>query len=195
MIVDLVRHASTGRRGHLDGATDVPLLAGAADALARRYAGRDWSRVVGSPLRRALDTARALAGARPLQVDPGWRELDFGTWDGAPPGTIPADALARFHADPVAHPFPGAEPWAGFQARIEAALHSLHALAGADADAAPVLVVSHAGAMRMALQCTCGWTLAQCWSLRLDYGTRLGLRVERDAGGALWGEVLELEQP
>ena len=194
MIVDLVRHASTGRRGHLDGASDVPLLAGAADALARRYAGRAWSRVVASPLRRALDTAHALAGTRPVQVNPRWRELDFGAWDGAASGAVPADVLARFHANPVADPFPGAEPWAGFQARIGTALQAL-----AEADAGPgagaVLVVSHAGAMRMALQCACGWGLAQCWSLRLEYGTRLRLRVERDAGGALWGEVLELEQP
>ncbi len=192
MIVDLLRHASTGRPGHLDGVTDVALLAGAADGLARHYNGREWSQVVSSPLVRALDTARALA-TTPMRIAPGWRELDFGDWDGRPAREIPADALARFHADPGAHPLPGAEPWEAFAGRIGAALRDL---LGATPDPArPMLVVTHAGAMRMALRCTCGWGLAQTWALRLGYGTRLRLRVEAAADGSLWGEVLELEQP
>jgi len=192
VIIDLLRHASTGRPGHLDGATDAALLAGAAEGLARHYHGRAWSQVFSSPRIRALDTARALA-ATPVRVVPGWRELDFGHWDGRPAREVPADALARFHADPVAHPLPGAEPWDAFAGRVGAALREL--LATAADPGPPPLVVTHAGAMRMALHCTCGWGLAQTWALRLGYGARLRLRVEAAPDGSLWGEVLELEQP
>lgn len=191
MIIDLLRHASTGRPGHLDGVTDVALLAGAAEELARHYQGRGWSQVLSSPRVRALDTAHALATA-PVHVDARWRELDFGDWDGRPAREVPVDALERFHADPLAHPLPGAEPWGAFARRIGDALRDLLADASATR---PPLVVTHAGAMRMALQCTCGWSLAQTWALRLGYGTRLRLRVEQAAEGSLWGEVLELEQP
>jgi alpha-ribazole phosphatase len=33
------------------------------------------------------------------------------------------------------------------------------------------------------------------WSIRIDYGTRIALRVERDAGAGLWGEIIEVAQP
>ena len=49
--------------------------------------------------------------------------------------------------------------------------------------------------MRMVLSQVCGLPLSLCWALRIDHGTRLRLRVERSEEGALWGELLELQQP
>jgi len=194
VIIDLVRHADTGRRGHMDGRSDPPLAPGAAERACRRHAGIDWGRVVGSPLRRAHDTARALAAPLGLAVatDPRWAEFDFGEWDGQRVDALAPAALAAFHADPLGHPPPGGEAWDAFGARIAAALG---ALLDAGEDARPVLVVSHAGALRMALSQACGLPLPALWSLRIDYGTRLRLRVERGDGGRPWGEVLELVQP
>nr|WP_246428973.1 histidine phosphatase family protein [Pseudoxanthomonas broegbernensis] len=193
--MDLLRHASTGRAGHLDGRSDPPLSPGACDAPCAGYAGLDWSRVVASPRRRARDTAQALAAPRglPVELDEGWAELDFGQWDGRSGSELPAAAVAAFHADPLAHPPPGGEPWDAFARRIEARLRGL--LEGDAGDAAPVLVVSHGGPLRMALSQACGWPLAQAWTLRLDYGSRLRLRVEAGGDGRLWGELLELQQP
>lgn len=197
MILDLMRHASTGRPGHLDGRRDPPLLAQAADALAGTCRALAWSRVIASPRRRALDTARALANLRelPLEVDPDWAELDFGDWDGHRGSDIDPAALAAFHRDPVRHPPPGGEPWPAFQARVGGALAALARDHGAgSADAAPVLVVSHAGVLRMAVSLACGFALPSLWALRIDYGTRLRLRVEA-GGDDLWGELLEVRQP
>ncbi len=193
MILDLVRHASTGRAGHLDGRSDPPLLAGACDALGRACRGIDWTRAIASPRRRALHTAQALAAplGLPVEVDEGWAELDFGDWDGCLGSELPAAALAAFHADPLAHPPPQGEAWDAFERRIEARLRALLD----SGDDGPVLVVSHGGPLRMALCRICGWPLALTWSLRLAYGTRLRLRVEAGGDGRLWGELLELRQP
>ncbi|MGO1542046.1 MAG: histidine phosphatase family protein [Luteimonas sp.] len=195
MIVDLVRHADTGRRGHLDGRSDPPLVAGATDAPCRCHAGIAWARIVSSPLRRARDTALALAAplGLPVTPDPRWIEFDFGDWDGQRSDALPARALAAFHADPQHSPPPGGEAWDAFGNRIAGALHAL--MADARGDEGPVLVVSHGGALRMALSQACGLPLSALWALRIGYGTRARLRVEAGARGRLWGELLELAQP
>lgn len=195
MILDLVRHADTGRRGHLDGRSDPPLLEGAVEAACRRHAGIHWRRIVSSPLRRAHDTALALAAPRdlPVQIDGRWAELDFGDWDGLRGDTLAPGLLAAFHADPVRHPPPGGEPWDAFGGRVLDALSALRV--DAAGDAGPVLVVSHGGPLRMALSQACGLPLPALWSLRIDYGTRLRLRLEVGDDGRPWGELLELVQP
>lgn len=197
MILDLVRHASTGRAGHFDGRTDPPLLPGAADAVRGGCAGIAWSRVISSPRQRARDTAQALAGAQavPVEIVEDWAEWDFGDWDGRHRDAVAVDeasrrALQAFYQDPGANPPPNAEPWAAFEARIERALGAL----AAQDDASPVLVVSHAGPLRLALALACGLPLASLWAVRIDYGTRLRLRVQTDAADRLWGELIEVRQ-
>lgn len=197
MILDLVRHASTGRAGHFDGRTDPPLLPGAADAVYGGCAGMAWSRVISSPRQRARDTAQALAGAQavPVEIVEDWAEWDFGDWDGRHRDAVAVDeasrrALQAFYQDPGANPPPNAEPWAAFEARIERALRAL----AAQDDALPVLVVSHAGPLRLALALACGLPLASLWAVRIDYGTRLRLHVRTDGADRLWGELIEVRQ-
>jgi alpha-ribazole phosphatase len=128
-----------------------------------------------------------------VQSDANWAEFDFGAWDGCRADALPADAVAAFHADPLRNPPPGGEDWEAFGRRIADALQAL--LVDAGESRAPRLVVSHAGALRMALSQACGLPLAALWSLRIDYGTRLRLRLEAADDGHLWGELLELVQP
>ena len=194
MILDLLRHASTGRQGHLDGRTDPLLIDGALDTLLQRHGGGDWSRVIASPRRRALDTATALLAGRDLfcEIHPDWAELDFGDWDGLRYDEVPAEQLAGLYDAPHALAPPNGESWQQFQARIEA---QLQRLLDEDEGAGPVLVVSHAGVLRLAVSRVCGMPLAALLALRIDYGTRVRLRVERGEDGQLWGELLELCQP
>lgn len=196
MILDLMRHASTGRQGHLDGRTDPPLLDGAMDALLRCHGDGQWSRVIASPRRRALDTATALVAGRDLfcEIHPDWAELDFGDWDGCHYDEIPAELLAGLYDAPHAVVPPNGESWRQFEARIDAQLRRLLD-EDEDEGAGPVLVVSHAGVLRLAVSRVCGMPLAALWAMRIDYGTRVRLRVECGGDGQLWGELLELCQP
>ena len=195
MIIDLVRHASTGRDTHLDGRTDPPLLGGAQDALGSAYGAQEWERVICSPRLRALHTAVALAVPRGLDVEPDaeWEELDFGDWDGMAIDALPEQALLGFHRDPHAFPPPNGESWGHFERRIARAIDRLFDEEEPD-DAAPTLIVSHGGPLRMVLSQVCGLPVAACWALRIDHGTRLRLRLQRGESG-VWGELLELQQP
>ena len=85
----LVRHGRTvlnaenRLRGRLDPELDAVGLA-EADALAEELAAREPARVVSSPLRRAVQTAEAIArrvGVR-VQVDRGLIDRDYGSWAG-----------------------------------------------------------------------------------------------------------------
>lgn len=193
MILDLLRHGATGRESFLDGRTDPPLQEGAIDPL-RHHVDSGWSRVISSPRRRALDTATALVAGTDVfcEIHPDWAELDFGDWDGCRFDELPAAELAGFYEAPDQVLPPNGESWAAFALRIET---QLHRLLDEDEGNGPVLVVSHAGVLRLALSQICGIPLALLWTLRIDHGTRLRLRLERTADDQLWGELLELKQP
>ncbi len=196
-MVDLLRHGTTGRSGHLDGRTDFPVDDDGWAQFRRQTEGRMWPLIVTSPLRRARECAEQLAhqtGAR-LHVDPDWAELDFGALDGLSHERIAQDpdlsaAQAAFQADPSACSLPEGEAWVAFEQRISRALGRLASEEGTG----PVLVVSHAGAMRAAMSVACGIAFAPLWSVRISHGTRVRLRLGSDAGGRMWGEIVELSQ-
>lgn len=125
----------------------------------------------------ASDLARArLAGEAigretdlPLSIDPRWREMDFGAWDGLVPAEIDCAALARFWDDPDGHAPPGGECWSALVHRVTAAI--------GDLAPRPTLIVTHGGAMRAALAVLCGFDMRQTWAVDLPYNCLLSLRV------------------
>jgi broad specificity phosphatase PhoE len=87
----LVRHAETvwNAEGRWQGQTDVPLSEkglGEVRAVAARFAGERFDRIVSSDLRRAHDTASGIAGALadapPIEREPALREMNLGRWCG-----------------------------------------------------------------------------------------------------------------
>jgi alpha-ribazole phosphatase len=126
--------------------------------------------VISSDLSRASQPARAIASAHGLEhiVDPRWRELNFGDWDGADPTTLDSATLGAFWDDPETNPPPNGECWSALVARVSAAL---------DGMVQPALVVTHAGAIRAAMACLLGLTYRQGWSFDLPYGALLTLRI------------------
>lgn len=123
-----------------------------------------------SPFRRARAAAEAIGSARAMSVtiDPRWREIDFGDWDGLSSADIPAEALGRFWADPDAHAPPGGERWSALTARVGEAIDAI------DRD---TLVVTHGGAMRAALSVLFGFDQPQLWAFDLPCASLLSLRI------------------
>jgi len=198
MRIDLLRHGTTGRDGYIDGRTDSPL----SELGWRQFAGQTeagvWPLVVSSPLARARLAAEDFARrcGCVLRIDTDWAEMDFGRWDGRlrteiaaePGGAVLLDA---FYQDPGTFAAPGGESWIALQQRVRRGLHRLLATP----EPAPVLVVTHGGAIRAALALTLGWPLRSLWSLRINPATRIGLEAGRTDDGALWGEIVEIIQP
>jgi alpha-ribazole phosphatase len=144
--VDLLRHGDTGRHG-FRGQLDDPLTADGWQQMRHAVAGGQWDAIVASPLQRCAAFARELASLRglPLRLEADWREYHFGDWQDMPLETLAqaqGDALARFWADPAAFPPPGAETFADFSARVQAAVDAVTREPGR------VLVVTHGGPIR-----------------------------------------------
>jgi broad specificity phosphatase PhoE len=102
--------------------------------------------VVASPLRRSWEAARIVAGGAPVRLEPGFREIHFGRWEGLTAAEIEA-------ADPVLYrdwrarapgfEFPSGEPRAGFRKRVLEGLSRIE-----QSGAANALVVVHKGVIR-----------------------------------------------
>jgi len=165
--IDLLRHGDTGQtsyRGQLDDALSALGWA----QLRAATAGRRWDFIVTSSMRRCADFARELAAARnvPLRVDSRLAEYHFGHWQGVSIERLAqeqGDALGKFWADPVNCPPPGAEAFAAFRDRLDAALNDI----AMEAASRRVLVVTHGGAIR----------LLRCESERRDFGDMAGIDV------------------
>jgi len=170
-VLHLLRHGAPEITGRLIGRTDVaPTLDGVR---ACREQARDLGieAVIGSDLARARVAAEVIGGdlALPVTIDPRWRELDFGAWDGLATSVIDPVALGHFWDDPDAAPPPDGERWSALVTRVAEAI--------ADLPPRTTLVVTHGGAMRAALAALCGFDQRQLWAVDLPYAAMLGLKV------------------
>ena len=144
----LLRHGQTPMsvQKRYAGRSDVPLTdAGVAQAAAaaKRLASAGIDAIVASPLQRAVRTAEQVAAVTglPVVTDDGFRETDFGAWEGLTFAEVrkrwPSE-MAAWLADPAVAP-PGGESFAEVSERVGAALaRVLDGRAGRT-----VLIVSH----------------------------------------------------
>jgi probable phosphoglycerate mutase len=155
----LARHGQTIWHGEkrYAGISDVPLTdtgRAQAEALGRWAAAHPVDAVWTSPLSRAVATADPACRALDLTPhrEPDLRECDFGVVEGRTLAEFAAEdptAADAFRADPVAHPFPGAEDPTAAAARGSAALRRIAAAHPGER----VLVVAHNTLLRLVL-CT-----------------------------------------
>lgn len=167
----LMRHGAPHVAGRLLGRTDDPATEAGIAACVARAQGLAVERIVTSDLARASACAEAIGRPRGVSVavDPRWRELDFGAWDGFAPATVDPTELAAFYDDPDASPPPGGERWSALQARVAQALAAMPPV--------PTLVLTHGGAIRAAFAELCGFDRRQIWAFDLPYAALISLRI------------------
>jgi probable phosphoglycerate mutase len=147
-VTALLRHGQTPMsvQKRYAGRTDVPLTevgVQQAAAAAKRLASAGLGVIVTSPLLRTVQTAHAVAAVTGAAVvtDDGFRETDFGAWEGLTFAEVrerwPAEMTAWL-ADPEVAP-PGGESFTDVSARVTAALDRVLAARAGQT----VLVVSH----------------------------------------------------
>ncbi|MBH0114118.1 histidine phosphatase family protein [Novosphingobium sp. YJ-S2-02] len=183
-LVHLLRHGAPQVSGLLLGHTDMPLARGDWGEMPRSFHELALASLASSDLQRCRVAAEAIARSTglSLSIDPQWRELDFGEWDGVAPGSIDPALLDRFWADPEDNPPPGGERWSQLCERVSRALSPLGDRS---------LVVTHGGAMRAALALVTGLDHRQVWALDLPYGALLSLRIWESGGWS--GQVVGLD--
>jgi broad specificity phosphatase PhoE len=174
--VVLVRHGETewSRSGRHTGRTDLPLTqAGRAEAMRLAPALAEWgfTRVLVSPLRRALETC-ALAGLEArAEIDADLREWDYGDYEGLTTPEIRERAPGwRLFADGC----PGGERAAQVGARADRAVARIRTSAG------DVAVFAHGHLLRVLAVRWLGLAPAQGEHLALDTGTLGILGWERE---------------
>jgi broad specificity phosphatase PhoE len=160
----LIRHAEPENAvGRGLGHTDAPLTARGIEAAAR-LAGewRGRAQIQSSDLVRAVGTAAAFGA--PFTVDPRWREMHFGIWDGQRFDDIAATDGARwqrFLDDFDTERAPGGECFLDLQTRAVSALDALP-----DQDH---LIVCHAGVIRALLCHALELPARHGFRFRIDY--------------------------
>ena len=162
----MLRHGAPVLPGRLMGRTDCAPTPDGIAACVAQAEDLGVEHVVSSDLQRARAAAEAIG---PTTIDPRWRELDFGDWDGLAPDQVDSAALVRFWEDPDTCPPPNGERWSALVARVSDAIDALAPV--------PTLVVSHGGAMRAALHLLCGFDQPRLWAFDLPYGVLVSLRV------------------
>nr|WP_240188946.1 histidine phosphatase family protein [Nakamurella flavida] len=171
-----------------------------AEALARWATGADLRAMYCSPVRRARLTAEPVATAlgRPAVVVDELAEVHFGMAEGLTIAEVreqDPQVAAAFLADPVRHPFPGAEPVEGAAVRGATALRRIAAAHPGER----VLVVAHNTLLRLSLCVLLGIPLAHYRRVlpRLDNGTLTDIQLTGGDGdlAALRSFNVPLEVP
>lgn len=182
-IIDLIRHGEPvgGRkyRGQLDDPLSDQGWQQMRDAVGDHC---PWQAVLSSPLRRCAAFAEELTERHglPLHFDGRLMEIGFGAWEGKTAAELLADdpaRLANFWRDPLNHTPPGAETLPAFRTRVIAGWDALlehHA-------GQHVLVVGHAGMMRMIIREVLEMPLERMF--RLQVGNAAISRIRIDGSG------------
>jgi alpha-ribazole phosphatase/probable phosphoglycerate mutase len=189
--LDLMRHGEPVGGRRYRGQTDDP-LSEKGWAQMRNAVGDHcpWQAVISSSLSRCADFARELAKRHqlPLDIDARLIELGFGAWEGRTPDELTVadpEILNRFRHDPVTHAPAGAETLTAFRDRVISAWDSLlehHA-------GKHVLVVAHAGVIRMTVAHVLNVPLQHLFRLQVPNAGITRIRVEKH-GGQLFPQLL-----
>jgi broad specificity phosphatase PhoE len=185
----LVRHLPTAwnEEGRLQGRSDPPLAASAASRTWRLPSEFEGFRVLASPLRRAVDTARLFGVAAP-EIEPRLVEMAWGEWEGS---TL-AELRKRLGAEMVTleaqgldfHPRGGESP-RQVQQRVAPLLAEIAAVGR------PSVAVTHKGVMRAVLALASGWDMRGDPPWRLSWTAAQLFRLGPDGQPAI--ERLNLE--
>ncbi|MDI9242863.1 histidine phosphatase family protein [Fusibacillus kribbianus] len=154
-----VRHGETewNVTGRYQGQTDVPLSEkgrAQAEALGKRFADIHVDEVYSSPLKRAYDTARAIAEPKglPIHKVDGIKELNFGEWDGLTKEQLTeqfGEAFVKYRIEPFHYPMAGEGTLNRAKLRVGAALEDIkEEFRHTDKT---IVVVAHGGILKLAI--------------------------------------------
>ena len=181
MIVSFLRHGSTAwnEQGRMQGRRNIPLSARGRDEVRAWRVPADpavpvqW---VSSPLRRAVETAQLLSGAKPRREN-ALAEMDWGEWEGFRLDELRARFGAEFaRMETLGLDFrpPGGESPRDVLHRVQRWLAGVAELGNS------VVAVSHNGVLRAVLAAATGWDMTCKPPLRLQPGTLHRFLVAHD---------------
>jgi broad specificity phosphatase PhoE len=195
-MISFVRHGETplNREGRLQGRVDLELSehgVDQAERVAARFAGSVITNVYSSPLRRAQQTAAAIAGVCgcEVEVDDRLIELDYGEWDGRPLAEMRSMRATGWLTDPDFAP-PGGESLVAVTTRVESFCRDR--LTGR---AGRAVAVSHVSPIKAAVTWALG--VGELATLRMQLGlasiTTVGVRSDGSGYLVSFNDIAHLE--
>ena len=188
----LIRHPAVALAagicyGHSDVALAMPPQAEItrlAARLERLCAGRTLQ-FHASTLCRCTEIAAPLAAyfGTQAQTDPRLREIDFGRWEMQAWDAIPRSEIELWAADVEQACVHGGESVAVLSERVQSWLSELEAACRAQTTAELVVVLTHAGVMRVFAALALRLPLAACLDWQLELGAICRMRFRQEAAG------------
>lgn len=182
-IIDLIRHGEpAGGRRYRGHGVDDPLT---EKGWAQMWSGigeyKTWHRIITSPLLRCREFALALGERHgiPVTVEPRFKEVGFGAWEGLSHDAIKihrVDDYRAFLRDPVNCRPQGAESLDGFMQRVSTAYdEALDCYRGQHC-----LIVAHAGVIRAVIAKTVHAAPSGLYRIKVSNGGITRIRHTRD---------------
>lgn len=133
-----------------------------------------WGLIVSSPMRRCRAFAEAFAETHGIRcvIEEGFTEVAFGSWEGKTKQQLRQEDKAFFEAfyvDAVSNRPTGAECLQDFQQRVFVAFNDLISTYPKQR----ILVVGHAGIMRMMMAKALGIPLQNIYRVNIEYAARM----------------------
>jgi len=148
--IDIIRHGEPVGGRKYRGFQDDPLSEKGWQQMRDAVADfSEWDSIVSSPLLRCIKFAEKFSGKhqKPLQVDPRFKEIDWGVWQGCTTAEIcrdDPDKILKFRAAPLKHTPENAESVVEFSERVVSAWQDLIQ----QYKNQHILLVAHAGIIR-----------------------------------------------
>jgi len=184
VLIDLMRHGEPVGGRRYRGQTDDPLSEkGWRQMWDAAGDFQDWQHIVTSPLQRCAAFADALGEKLGIGVtrDERLKEAAFGEWEGKTAAEIcseDARRLLRFKQDPVGYAPEGAELLEDFYQRVGDAWQDILSVHRGR----HVLVVGHAGMMRMVIAHAIGLSPEKCYRINIENAALSRIQVEWSEG-------------
>lgn len=190
-IIDLLRHGDVEGGRKYRGQLDEPLSELGWEQLRNTTTHKqNWQHIITSPLKRCAAFAKELAHTHslPLQTEPEFKEVSFGLWEGKTADElldIDADKIKKYWNDPINTTPPQGENLLAFEQRIIRCWKNMLT----EYQGKHILVISHAGVMRIILCHILGMPLTELF--KLDVGLAKASRIQIEhADGENWPRLI-----
>ncbi|RVU83937.1 alpha-ribazole phosphatase [Leucothrix sargassi] len=190
-MITLLRHGEVELGNVFCGSTDPALSDNGWSQMQKAIEDEEaWDKVLSSPLQRCSEFAESLATQEELEfiTDERFQEIDFGDWDGISPQEIldsESDTLNAWWKSPTKVVPPNGEAFLDFRSRVLKAFHEISEKHAGE----NLLLVTHAGVIRVILMHILGMQDENLFRLNVDYASISRIRLYKDETGE-WGTLI-----
>ena len=190
-IIDLLRHGDVEGGRKYRGQLDDPLSElGWKQLRSTTSINQNWQQVITSPLKRCAEFAKELSQQHtlPLQAEPEFKEISFGLWEGKTADELlnnDADKIKSYWNDPVNTTPPQGENLLDFEKRVLNGWKNLLS----EFQGKHILLISHAGVMRMILCHILGMPITEMFKLDVALAKVSRIQIEH-MNGENWPRLM-----